>query len=475
MRSSLLLLLTCFIIETAKTQVADTAAASFANLPSKYFQEIGKKSSQLENKITAKSEKALRQFSNQEQKLYKKLYKIDSLAAKEIFGNAKEKINSLSNKLKKAEAVTVSNVGQYIGHLDSLQTSLNFLSQYKDKLPSPEKLKAALGKVNILDSKLQSAEEIKNFMRQRKQQLKEMLSKFGFAKEFKKLNKNVYYYSQQLNEYKEIIKDPKKIEKKAMTMLSKLPAFQQFMKKNSMLAGLFRMPDDGGTAQSLQGLQTRADVQSLIQNRFTGTGVDPQQYIQQQLGAAQAEMNKLKNKVFNAGGGSSEAELPDFKPNNQKTKSFFKRIEFGSNFQTSKNTQYYPVTTDVGLSIGYKLNDKSVIGIGTSYKVGLGSGFNNIKLSSQGVGLRSFIDWKLKGSFFVSGGYELNYRNTFKNLVQLYDYNLWQKSGLVGLSKVVDMKSKFFKKAKVQLLYDFLWKEQLPRGQQLNFRVGYNF
>jgi hypothetical protein len=51
----------------------------------------------------------------------------------------------------------------------------------------------------------------------------------------------------------------------------------------------------------------------------------------------------------------------------------------------------------------------------------------------------------------------------------------WQQSGLVGISKVISIKSKFFKKTKLQLLWDFLSYEQVPRTQALKFRVGYNF
>ncbi|MBI1783275.1 MAG: hypothetical protein HYR66_18220, partial [Sphingobacteriales bacterium] len=423
MRSLSFILLTCLLVFTAKSQSIDSADDSVLKLPEKYFTSIEKQSSQLGKKIDAKTEKTLKQFSKQEQKLYKKLYKIDSLAAKELFSKSQEKITELSNKLKNPLPVSANNVTKYIPRLDSVKTSLNFLAQYKDKIRGADKLKAALGKANILDSKLQSAEAIRNYLKQRKEQLKEALGKFGFAKELKKLNKQVYYYQAQLNEYKETLKDPKKIEKKALALLTKVPAFKQFMKKNSMLAGLFRMPDDdpAGTA-AIAGLQTRTDMQQLLSSRFgmnaptLAQGGNGGSYVQQQVATAQAEINKIKNKFAQQGGGSSDEELPDFKPNNQKAKSFLQRLEFGSNFQTSKNNQYFPTTTDIGLSVGYKLNDRSVIGIGTSYKLGLGTGFNNIRFTGEGVGLRSYIDWKLKGSFFVSGGYEFNYRNSFRSI-----------------------------------------------------------
>jgi hypothetical protein len=187
-------------------------------------------------------------------------------------------------------------------------------------------------------------------------------------------------------------------------------------------------------------------------------------------------MNELKNKISKFGGGSSDDIMPEgFKPNGEKTKSFLKRLEVGTNIQTQKASSFFPTTSDVGLSVGYKLNDKSIIGVGASYKMGLGRGWNAIKFTSEGVGLRSYIDWKIKGSLWISGGYEMNYKAAFSDFIQLKDMSGWQRSGLIGLSKSVPVKSKFFKKTKMQLLWDFLSYEQRPRTQPIIFRIGYNF
>ncbi len=65
-----------------------------------------------------------------------------------------------------------------------------------------------------------------------------------------------------------MLKDKKKIEQKALSLLSKLPAFQKFMQQNSQLASLFRVPENYATAQSIAGLQTRSSVQALIQQQI---------------------------------------------------------------------------------------------------------------------------------------------------------------------------------------------------------------
>ena len=246
-----------------------------------------------------------------------------------------------------------------------------------------------------------------------------------------------------------------------------------------MLASLFRIPGDSNDPAyiaSLAGLQTRGQVNNLIQQQIQSAGPNGMQHFRQQMQAGLSQMNELKSKLGKFGGGSSDDIMPEgFKPNSQKTKSFLKRIEYGTNIQTQKNTNFFPTTSDLGVSAGYKLNDKSIIGLGTSFKLGLGNGWQHIKFSGQGVGLRSFIDWKIKGNLWISGGLEYNYRTAFNNIDQLRDLNAWQKSGLIGLSKSVPVKMKFFKKTKAQLLWDFMSYQQVPRTQAVIFRFNYNF
>ena len=244
-----------------------------------------------------------------------------------------------------------------------------------------------------------------------------------------------------------------------------------------MLASLFRIPnpDDPTDQTSLVGLQTRTQVTNLIQQQVESGGPNAQQQFKQNLQAGQSQLNELKNKLLKTGSGNGDSEMPDFKPNSQKTKPFLKRLEYGANIQSQKASNFFPTTSDIGLSIGYKLNDKSIIGIGASYKMGLGRGWNNIRLSHEGVGMRTFADIKLKGSFWFSGGYEHNYKSAFRNFDQLRERNAWQQSGLVGISKVVSLKTKLFKKTSIKLLWDFLSYGQIPRTQPMVFRVGYNF
>jgi hypothetical protein len=459
------------IINLAAQDSTNTSNQQFFD---KYISYVSSKAADLENKLDKKAEKALSAMAKEEAKLKKKLQKKDSVLANSIFGDAASTYKSLKQKLG-----TATSDKPYIPFLDTLKTSIKFLEQNPELIAKAkevkEKLTDAMSKVKGLEDQFQKAENIKKFLKERKQYLKEQLSKLGFVKQLKKINKQVYYYSEQLKEYKAILQDPKKIEKKAIEMLAKTKVFQNFMKKNSMLASLFGIHDDisnSSSQVSLAGLQTRVQVNQIIQQQISSGGPNVQQQLQQNMQSAQAQIQSLKDKISQLGRGNSDAEIPDFKPNNQKVKSFLKRLEYGANIQTQKATSFFPITSDIGLSLGYKLNDKNIIGVGASYKVGMGTGWRNIRISHQGLSLRSYADVKLKGSFWFSGGYEQNYMATFSDFNQLQDRNAWQQSGLLGLSKKYKMGKKF--NGKMQLLWDFLSYQQLPRTQPIVFRFGFS-
>jgi hypothetical protein len=452
-------------------------ASIFDRVNDKMLKSIKKKYRSLESQVASCSEQSLKRLQKQEQKLRRKIASKDSVAAKQVFANAKEQYAGLLQKAQNPAGNLNKSLNNYLPGLDSLQTTFNFLDKARAKIPgvSSEKLRqiqAVSAQLKSLQSQLQSAGDIKKFLQERKQLLKDQLDKLGLGSQLKHVNKQVYYYQQQINEYKSLINDPEKLEKRILGIVRDVPAFKDFISKNSFLAQLFPMPNGYGTVDALQGLQTRTGVQQQLSQRLAGAGSNPQQYLQQQVQAAQSELNALKDKVNKLGGGSSDMAMPEFKPNNQKTKSFWKRIEYGLNIQSQKTNAFLPTTSDIALTMGYKLNDKSTIGIGAGYKLGWGKNISNIHLTSQGVSLRSYLDIKIKGSIWISGGYEENYQHEFTKIDQLNDVNAWQKSGLVGLTKKYSIAKK---KGNLQMLWDFLSYSQVPRTTALKFRVGYNF
>jgi hypothetical protein len=455
-----------------KSQDSSSLFNRILSFPDKVFGRIDKEANKYEQKLTQQTDKYLNKLQRQEEKLKRKLWRQDSVKAKEVFGDVQARYDRIRNSVNEPTAPAI-----YNGRLDSLGTAINFLqsnTQFQQAAQLKEQFRTNQQSIADLKTKLNQTEQIRKQITHRQQELKQQLQNTPLAKEFRKFKKEVYYYQAQVKEYQDALKDPKKLGGKLLQAANKIPAFQEFMQKHSYLASMFRMPTptDPGYAANLAGLQTRAQMSNIIQQQIGGGGPNAQQQFQQQIQTAQAEIQNLKNRILPQGG-SSDEQMPDFKPNNQKTKSFLDRIEWGSNMQTSKGNLYFPVTSDIGVSAGYKINDKSIIGIGASYKIGLGQNWQNINITHQGAGLRTFLDIKLKGSFWISGGGELNYRNEFRRIDVLKNMNAWQQSALLGISKKYNVGKKW--KGNAQLLYDFLWKQQIPRTQAVVFRVGYNF
>jgi len=467
--------------ESCIAQHIDSLEGKLENLPGNFLSKIQKKYASVEKNLSKKTTKYLAKMQRQEKKLQRKAAKADSgfiphENIDSVYSAFTSRLSSRGGSSVAASQSRVVHLNQYNAYIDTLSTSLAFLQKYKGL---EDKIKTPTDALNQLKSKLNETDKIKEFIEQRKQQLKGELSKYihipsSLKNQYADIQKTAYYYSAQVKEYRDMLKDPKKIEEKALSVLNQMPFFQKFMKENSQLASLFRLPDNSGssTAQSLVGLQTRASVQGMIQQRVAAGGPNAMAQVQQNLSVAHAEINKLKDKLNQLRGGSGDLEIPDFRPNSQKTKPLWKRLEYSANVQFAKSSNLLPSTANIGLGIGYKVDDKRIIGVGADYSVGIGT-IQHISFSSEGVGLRSYLDWKIKKQIYITGGYEMNYNSAFKNIEQLRDYNAWQRSALIGLSKKYKISKKV--KGNMQLLYDFLANSHVPVSQPVIFRLGYNF
>lgn len=474
--------LLCLACKPLFAQSIDSAAKEAISFPSRFVARIQGKTANLDQQLTKQTERYLEKMIKQEERMKKKLARVDSAGAQNLFAGSQQQYEKLLNQLKNDTGGAHLRVsGEYQPYVDSLQGMLGFLRQ-KPNLSADANadLLRSIGQLQQLQSKMKDADAIKAYVQQRKQAIGQYITQHTnvqnlLGKSYAGINQNVYYYSQQINQYKQQLNDPDKLERQALAQLNKLPAFQNFMKNNSQLAGLFNAPGNSGPAQALAGLQTRDQITQQVIGQVTAAGQGGMDNIQNNVTSAQSQLDTYKNKLGQMGAGNTAADVPDFRPNDQKTRSFWRRLEYGANFQTTHAAYYFPVTTDLGLSLGYKLGHNNIIGVGGSYKIGWGSSINHIALSSQGIGLRSFIEIGLKGSFSATGGFEYNYATPFTSLQQLQQLQSWTKSGLIGISKRVSMKSRLLKKTKLQLLWDFLSYQQLPKTQAILFRAGYQF
>jgi hypothetical protein len=464
------------LLYTSTQAQTDTGLQTKIQFASKFLNTVSNKLGSFNNKIEKRTAKALAKFHKAELKLIHKMFAKDSVLAKAKLLEAETKYALLTDTNFVSKQTLLD--GAYNPYIDSVLTFLKLVDNNKAAFAglsneqiakAKEYLAAAQLNVNYTDA-------VKKYLSTQKESLRSSLQQLHIFTKFKEIEKTAYYYNEYVQEYASVLKDKKKIEKKLMGLLISNNVVKEFFARNSMLAGLFHIPSADGPDMSglppLAGLQTRAGINELIQQRVASGGPNAVAQVKGQIQAAQAELGKLKSKLEQYGKGvDADGQPLGFTPNTQKTKAFAKRLEYGANIQSTKGNYGFPSISDLAVSIGYKLNDKSVVSVGGSYKLGLGQGWDNIRFSSQGVGIRSSLDWKIKGSFFVAGAYELNHFYNNNETAQ-YQQGYWEKAALLGITKKYKISSKL--KGNIQLLYNFLT-DQNTNKQPIVFRVGYTF
>ncbi|MGB8191074.1 MAG: hypothetical protein WCF67_04100, partial [Chitinophagaceae bacterium] len=442
------------------------------DFPGKIVRQLQKKAADADEKILRQTERSMRTLQRQEEKMRKKLFAKDSAGAKDIFDPSQVKYTEyLTNLQNGTFRLDQRKVGEYLPYFDSLKSSLKFLQtseQLMQNIPMQNDVNNALSSFNQVQDKLKYVSEIRRYLKQRKAFLHEQLGKHGFSAQLKKIDKEVYYYAEHIKQYKALLNDPNRQQQEALRLLNKIPAFKEFVKKNSFLSALLGSNDFSSFAgmnaadiPDMPGLQSRAQVQSVVNTNVLSAGSGGQDILTQRLSTVKDELKKLKN---SASSWDENSEMPDFKPNEMKAKSFLQKLELGTNLQFGKSNSFVPSTADIGAQVAYKFHQNGNFGLGMSYKLGWGD-IRHISFSHQGVGFRSFLDYRMKKNFFVNGGFEYNYNAAFKNIAQLKDFDAWQKSALFGVSRKYRINKKI--KGNMVLLYDFLHKQHIPNTQPL--------
>jgi len=477
-----MLVCTCIFADSATlAQDSSYATLSADNLSARSLVKLQRRYAALSGHIDKRSSDLLESLQSKETNLQALAAAQDSSKAAMLFAGSSVQYRQLRDKINSGEKGVATTAEYYIPGLDSMQTALGFLEKSGIKLPSDrlQQIQGLSQELKKLQSSYARAAAVENFVKEREQVLMRQLPNLAPGGQLLRINKEVYYYRQELSQYRELLNRPDKLQEKILSLVARVPAFQQYWQQYSLLAKLFPMPANYGSPLALNGLQTSAQVAALVQQQLginvpataaagSPAAVIPDQYIEQ----AQGQLDQLKNKIAQAGGTHSDVTIPNFKPDGQHGKKWLQRLTYGFNIQTATSSAYLPSIADVALTLGVMITDNIQTGIGASYKVGMGK-IQCIHFSNEGVGLRSYVDIRWRASLWITGGWEYNYLQRFGSLRELHNnVDIWQKSALLGLTK----KYKAGKKeGSIQLLYDLLAGSRIPAAQPFKFRTGINF
>jgi hypothetical protein len=466
--------LTCCITSQAISQT-DTLTTGWIRSADALQAHTIKTVDDLQNGFEKYADKMQRHWIKQEQKLAAIIQVKDSAAAAQMGLTLQSYMNSWECRMASPDSLlAATGLGPYLSRIDSLTGALHFLKTKAGG--TPEQIIKMLEPLKALKARMGLMQEYSEWLNERKNSWQALLGLNGFSNDlmppaFRQLAAEAANYKAQWMAWKETLNDPAKLEAEALKWLQKLPAFKEFMSRNGELARLFAPPGGTGganTSQALAGLQTRQGLMQTLQSRF-GSLQQANQAFNQQLQAGMSQLSQAQQQLTNLGsqlvsGSIGNSNLTPYQQESAdlKTKSFGRRLEFGWNLQTGVRVQNFPSVNDLGLSLGYKVNPKSVIGIGVAYKFALGS-IQKIQFTHEGIGLRSFADLRISSpkakmfsNIWLSGGFEMNYWQRFDNLPPIGARSApqaWQRSGLIGMTKKMKMGKR---EGKMQVLWDFL-------------------
>lgn len=471
----LLITTTACISQEQEPKLLDKLTSRFSNIDTKLIEKLDKQYKKTENRLTKQTNKWIRKLQKEEQKLKYKLARMDNAKAELVFGDITKSYREIENKSVLVVQHT-TNIEQYIPINDSLQMAVNYLDSLQKQPPIDSvKYDTSIGKLAVSIKKLQvqfrQKDEVKKLLTQRMLLLKQQYPELKLET-FDPLKNKLTNFTTAFKDYKTFLAEPDKLEKKLLTVVRESQGFKDFFAKNSLFNSIFGSPALAeNLSLSTTLVQTRASIQSSLQSQMSGSNVvnGAQQILLNQMNNISSQIGSLKNEIKGTINKLGKKDIPEPSANpsnNLKRGKFWNNLEYGGNIQTQKQNNYFPVTSDVALFIGYKLGTKSTVGLGSSYKLGWGKGFENINITNQGYGFRTYVDIKINKHWWLYGGYEKHFENSPIEL----KINNWQQSGLIGLSRKISVKSKTIT---TQLLYDFLYKTQQPYRQPVVFRLGY--
>jgi hypothetical protein len=174
-RQKLLLTLLVFISICAQAQTGPSSNGDTSSIgrllsfPSNQIEKLQQKLNGLGQQLDHKTEKYLRKLERQETRIYRKLWKTDSLAAKELMGDVKQRYASLQAEAS-SQAQRLSAFSQvYSAKLDSLGTTFRFMEN-SPGIPEGLKKKIAIASQSAtgLQHKLNQTDQVRKYLKERK-------------------------------------------------------------------------------------------------------------------------------------------------------------------------------------------------------------------------------------------------------------------------------------------------------------------
>lgn len=475
----------------------------------KFSKRSVKRLEKLTSRIKKANDRYLDEFIKKQDELLQSLCTIDELGAEAMIQDAcfsHRRFENICAREKDQKPMV------YRAEIDTLTLAVNFLETNAKKGDSAggrclckqfAELKAAN---KNLELELKRSELITNYIQERKNYLTRTLDATPFAHlQLNSISHSLHYYKAQLTELNTIFADRSKIEHFIFSKLLSNSQFSAFANAHGQLAlpnAVNTTPAKLSFSQLLaEAPKATSDITNAIMSNKDMKKIDLRELGletgKNMLGYSDTLTARAPDIAGDVGQDSLSGEVKshkeivksnkekEWKPNPLKTKRFVDRLNWGINFQADKRNNLFPLSGTLAINSSYQVHKNSNIGIASSYIIGFNRYMPHTNeqipvirsFQNNGINLRSFVDFKLKGAIFFQCNLERNYRRGMNasgnhSLFDLQSFDIRSTGFLAGL-KIKYPSSNKLSKPTLEILYDFL----SPKNGQpaLVFRVGVEF
>lgn len=437
-------------------------------------------------KVEKLQKKTLSKLKKKEKRFEKKLKRKDS-AAHANYQHHQVSFDSIS-RIKKPDSANLTKKSKHKVNsgIDSLKGVKKFLENKAHVTgDGPSITDGYDTQLNSLKGNASHADDVNGLIKQRTAYLKNIRTKKGGkVRGLKSIQKQTHYSNEKMKAYKQIADEPSAAEEKALEYLQGKEGFDSYLsysEGNSMKSSSNMSIDD----LEKMGFQTKRKMKAGLQKKLGGNLAPLQESLGGQVKEYQDNLQKAKDIKKTAKDTKTSIKQvrhtnkPDFKMNPMRGLPFAKRIEQQYNYQTTRATHDgKPAVFSFSAMAGFKHTPRLSYGTGIATSIGLGTNWNNIKFSFQGVGFRTYSAWQWQYGIGAYAGYERMYKKAiFVTATESirpelsetpHNKEKYNEAVLIGLTKAYRINDKMY--GSIQVLYDIWWKEKGLRNPiQLRF------
>ncbi len=471
MKPTYCIIYTCVCLLLCVTANAQEESNAVYHAGKRYVSLNIKSQNKFANKVQKQQDKLLKKLCKQEKRLANKLKRNDSAGYARYLQQPLtfDSLNTIS-KNRSTSPIKASN--RVNGTVDSLKNITRFISDKIHLQGGSNELGGYSSQLSSLNTQLNTNAQLDNMIGQRASFLKGLNPQSSTG-----IDKNVYYAREKIKVFRSISEEPDKAEEAALEILQGQAGFEEALQGDNANS-LQTLAGKGASTSDLEkmGYKTKRQMQQLLQSKFGSNLGGLQEGMSKQITDYQDKLKELENakKTFKNTKQSAQQlkhiDKPSFKVNPMRGLPFGRRIEKQYNWQTSRATiDGKPAMFQFSAIAGFKHTPRLSYGGGLATSIGLGKNWNNIRFTFEGLGLRTYAQYKVIWGIGAYAGYERMFKrvvftgkdaNTIEYNKKENQHNTRQYSEAVMLGVTKDYRINEKWNGSLQVLYDVWWKEK---------------